>query len=280
MKKINFWAVVAALVFVSTSCVKKSDYDALMAQKDSIQLCFDETIDALDAVEAAFQEIRIMENQISTLSGQSEVTTKERKAELLNQIEVIKEKLQQNRAKIEKLEAQLAASRRENAPLKATIERLKKELAAKDEQIAALEKEIAARDAKIVELKKTIDNLNGDIDGLNQKSAAQLAALKSKDDEMNAVYYTMKKAKDLKNEFIIKGGKLVFKQGYDMSTFTKIDRREVKSIPLNTKKALVLSAHPEGSFSLVKGSDNMMTLKINDVAKFWSAANYLVVAVK
>ena len=280
MKKISFWAVVAALAFVSTSCVKKSDYEALMAQKDSIQMDYDETIDALNAVEAAFQEIRIMENQISTLSSQSEVATKERKAELLNQIAAIKETLQQNREKIEKLEAQLAASRRENAPLKATIERLKQEMAQKDELIAALENSLAERDAKIVELNTTIGGLNDNIDQLNQTSAQQQATIKTQDDDMNTVWYTTKKAKDLKNDLIIKSGKLAFKQGYDFSSFTKVDKRELTSLPLNTKKAILLSAHPEGSFSLDKGSNNMVTLKIKDVEKFWSASNYLVIAVK
>jgi len=260
--------------------VKKSDYDALLAEKDSITVCYNETLDAFTAVEAAFQDIRIMENQLAGFVKESEMATKERKAQLLSEIENIKEILKQNREKIANLQARLAASQRENKPLKDAIARLKEELAKKDELIAALEASLAQRDAQIGELNSTIAGLNNDIDQLNQLSAQQQATIKGQENDLYSVWFAIKKPKDLKDEFIIKSGKVALKQGYDMSSFTKADMRDLKSIPLNSKKAIVLSAHPEGSFSLDKGTDKMVTLNISDREKFWSASNYLIIAVK
>ena len=62
--------------------------------------------------------------------------------------------------------------------------------------------------------------------------------------------------------------------------FTDLDIREMKVIPLNSKKAKLLSVHPADSYTLETGEDGNMTLKINDENNFWKQTKYLVVMIE
>ena len=50
-------------------------------------------------------------------------------------------------------------------------------------------------------------------------------------------------------------------------------------IPVNSKKAKVLSAHPADSYTLETGEDGNLVLKINDEGAFWKQTKYLVVMI-
>ena len=63
------------------------------------------------------------------------------------------------------------------------------------------------------------------------------------------------------------------------ANFTDLDIREMKVIPLNSKKAKLLSVHPADSYTLETGEDGNMTLKINDENNFWKQTKYLVVMI-
>ena len=60
-------------------------------------------------------------------------------------------------------------------------------------------------------------------------------------------------------------------------TVFEIFLRNINEIVLGTKKAKVLTTHPEDSYTVVEGGDGMLTLKILDSTKFWSVTRYLVV---
>ena len=62
------------------------------------------------------------------------------------------------------------------------------------------------------------------------------------------------------------------------SAFEKADMREMKEITFETKKALILTTHPGGSYTLVKDKGTV-TIKISNPAKFWSISRYLVVQI-
>ena len=55
--------------------------------------------------------------------------------------------------------------------------------------------------------------------------------------------------------------------------------RELTSLPLNSKKAKLLSTHPSDSYTLEAGDDGMQTLKINNPSAFWKQTKYLVVMI-
>ena len=58
------------------------------------------------------------------------------------------------------------------------------------------------------------------------------------------------------------------------------DKRELKSITLNTTKATILTNHPESSYQLTKGDDDNLSLEIVDQDAFWNISNYLIISIK
>ena len=61
--------------------------------------------------------------------------------------------------------------------------------------------------------------------------------------------------------------------------FINIDIRETTAIPVNSKKAKLLSVHPADSYTLEAGEDGILVLKITDVTAFWKQTKYLVVMI-
>jgi hypothetical protein len=67
---------------------------------------------------------------------------------------------------------------------------------------------------------------------------------------------------------------------FNKDYFTQIDIRTDKEIKLYSKSAKLLTAHPEGSYGLVKDDKEQLTLVITNPNKFWSISRYLVIEVK
>ena len=67
---------------------------------------------------------------------------------------------------------------------------------------------------------------------------------------------------------------------FNKDYFTQIDIRTTKEIRLYSKRASLLTTHPEGSYELVKDDKNQYSLVILDPTNFWSVSKYLVLLVK
>ena len=67
---------------------------------------------------------------------------------------------------------------------------------------------------------------------------------------------------------------------FNKDYFTQIDIRTDKEIKLYSKDAKLLTAHPEGTYELVKDDKGQLILKITNPNKFWSVSRYLVIEVK
>ncbi|MGZ4038226.1 MAG: hypothetical protein ACXVPQ_10395, partial [Bacteroidia bacterium] len=63
----------------------------------------------------------------------------------------------------------------------------------------------------------------------------------------------------------------------DPGNFTKIDYTKVQSIPINSRKAKLVTTHPSDSYTWNKENDQITALTITQPEKFWSASKYLVV---
>ncbi len=64
------------------------------------------------------------------------------------------------------------------------------------------------------------------------------------------------------------------------SYFTEVDTRTMNEIRLYSKKAELLTSHPDGSYALRKDQSGEYMLQIRDQKKFWSVSKYLVIMVK
>ena len=162
------------------------------------------------------------------------------------------------------------------------VERLKAENEEKAAMITALQAELAQRDAQIKELDASIASLNSKLDALSNENKDQQDQLNAQDQALNTVFYTIGTKKELKAKGILEGGILKVKtlQGVvNDADFTKADLRNVPSIPLNVKKATLMTSHPEGSYTFVKEGKVITELSITNPEEFWSVSKYLVIRI-
>ena len=283
-----------ALLWATSCNVERSDkYQALLAERDSLYTeavaakgGFDQALNTINEIESALESVRAQEN-IIMMENQEGNTNK-----AVSEINAIQQTLQENHQKIEKLEKQLAEQGATSKALNQTVSRLKKQLEEKDTYISSLKDElqqskeqIATLNEQVTDLSKNINELNSNLDVMSVQNAAQQATIENQDAMLNAVWVCIAPQQTLVDKGILSKGGLfksseLSKQGYDKSQFVEIDKREVGSIPLNTKKPTIMTNHPENSYQIVEVDGGNKVLEILDKEAFWSISNYLVVSIK
>ena len=283
------------VALITTSCdVERSEkYQALLAERDSLYTeavaakgGFDNALNTINEIETALEAVRAQEN-IIMMDNQEGNTNK-----AVSEINAIQQTLQENRQKIEKLEKQLAAEGAISKALNQTVSRLKKQLEEKDTYISNLKdelqqsrKQIATLNEQVTELGENINELNSNLDVMAVQNAAQQATIENQDAMLNTVWICIATQQALVDKGIVSKGGLfqsseISKQGFDKTQFRQGNKRDVEIIPLNTKKAKIMTNHPESSYQINEGEDGAQTLQILDKEAFWSMSNYLVVSIK
>ena len=232
----------------------------------------------LNDVQEGFQQINEAENRVNVNNAENAPANV--KEQVKADLAFIQAKLKENRERIAELEAKAEKGDKNAAALRRTIKNLKAELAAKEEQIAALQAEVAAKNARIQQLDGEVANLTNVKNELTAKNAANEQVIANQDKAMHTAWYVIAKKKALKEQNILKRGDVMEQANVVKDGFIEIDIRNVVEIPVGSKKATVLSAHPEGSYELVADADGMKVLKVLDPQTFWSVTRYLVVRAK
>lgn len=292
--KLAFVCGLCALLWATSCNVERSEkYQALLAERDSLYTeavaskgGFDQALNTINEIESALESVRAQEN-IIMMDNQEGNTNK-----AVSEINAIQQTLQENRQKIENLEKQLAEQGATSKALNQTVSRLKKQLEEKDTYISSLKSElqqskeqIASLNEQVSDLNDNINELTSNIDVMTVQNAAQQATIENQDAMLNAVWICIAPQQTLVDKGIISKGGLfsaseISKQGFDKSQFAEMDKREVESIPLNTKKPKFMTNHPESSYQIVDAEDGNKILQIIDKEAFWSISNYLVVSIK
>ena len=293
MKKIVSILSICSLAMALTSCfVSTSKYDAVVQERDSLRLVasnvttdFEASLRTINEIETALQTVREAENIIMIESQEGNTNY------AVSQIDAIQRTIQQNKEKIAELENQLAQSGSTSKQLSATVNRLKKELDEKDPYINNLRDELNVSKAQVADLTVRVDSLNQNvrdlnenIDNLNNQNAEQQAVIRNQDVELNTVYYFVAPMETLVERGLANKGGLFSKSTasneIDKSMMVAADKRELKSITLNTTKATILTNHPESSYQITKGDDGMLSLNILNADAFWNTSNYLIISIK
>ena len=293
MKKIVSLSGSLAVAVMLCACVESSPkYKAVEAQRDSLMVVaanvttdFESSLRTINEIETALQTVREAEN-IILIENQEGNTNY-----AVSQIEAIDRTIQQNKAKINELEKQLADAGSKSKQLTATINRLKGELNDKDTYITNLRKELNASQAKVVELSDQVEDLNqnvealnANIDNLNAQSEEQQTTIRLQDAALNTVYYYVATMDILKEHGLVTKNGVFSKESVSMTLNKDLmhaaDRRELSIIPLNTKKAIIMTNHPESSYQITKADDGVLSLVIVDKEAFWNISNYLIISIK
>ena len=282
MKKIIF---MAALVSMLASCLDgfKSNNGG-DRERDSLRNIIDQKDNELNDLMGTFNEIQQGFDLINEAEGR--VNMMRMGAENNNSAENIRENMQfiqetldENKRKIEELQSKLKSSSINSAKLKEAINSLTQQLTEKNAELEQLRAQLAEKDVKIEQLSGTVSNLQTENAQVKQQRDETAQIARNQDAQLNTAWYVFGTSKELKAEGILSKGE-VLQGNYNKNYFTQIDIRKVNVIPLESKSASILTNHPAGSYTLLKDSKGKYTLRITDVAQFWSVSKYLVVKVK
>ncbi|MGN0068639.1 MAG: hypothetical protein ACI350_02750 [Prevotella sp.] len=284
MKK-TFLFITAVVALALSGCKEDRKTVDLQAasQRDSLQKIItqkdneiNDMMETFNQIQAGFREINEAENRV-TVMKEGEGTDKTR--QIMENIQTISTTMRQNRVLIEKLRQQLRESSFKSEQLKATIEELVSQMNEKDKQLRELQDELKAKDIHIAQLDETISELNDDVTTLKTDNTKKAETISSQDKMLNTAWFVFGTKKELKDQRIIDGDK-VLEANFNKSYFTKIDIRVEKEIKLYSKSARILTMHPSESYSLQRNANKQYVLRIINPQIFWSTSKYLVVLVK
>lgn len=276
--------VLSAITLVSCEFVTKREQE-LTAKNESLAMelseknkALDQAIQAIADIQEGFRAINEAEGRVNIQSqGGEGISDAERMKE---DILFIQQKMEDNRKQIEQLQKKLKASGNETASLRKVLTNLQKELEAKVASIAALHVELAEKNIRIAELDKAVATLTGDVNNLQQVTDVQQEVIEQQVVQLNTAWYVYGTAKELKEQNILQGGKVLSSADFNKSYFTEIDVRVDRVFPLYTKHAQLLTTHPAGSYEFVKDADKQLTLNVLDFEAFWSVSRYMVIQVR
>ena len=276
--------VLSAITLVSCEFVTKREQE-LTAKNESLAMelseknkALDQAIQAIADIQEGFRAINEAEGRVNIQSqGGEGISDAERMKE---DILFIQQKMEDNRKQIEQLQKKLKASGNETASLRKVLTNLQKELEAKVASISALHVELAEKNIRIAELDKAVATLTGDVNNLQQVTDVQQEVIEQQVVQLNTAWYVYGTAKELKEQNILQGGKVLSSADFNKSYFTEIDVRVDRVFPLYTKHAQLLTTHPAGSYEFVKDADKQLTLNVLDFEAFWSVSRYMVIQVR
>lgn len=260
----------------------KGDLKETLATQDSLFALLNDITDGMS-------QIKEMEKIIATPGGLGQETAS-RKDQIKNDMLALQQALQERRERLDALEKKLKSTGNENSNLNRTIQSLRAQIADQETEIATLTNQLAEANIKIEQLGTQVNTLNATVDTLNtnldsEKKSRQLAELQSQQaqNELNECFYAIGSKSELKKQKILETGFLrktkLLKGQFNNNYFTLGDKRHLKTIPLHSKKAKVLTGQPENTYEIYTDSNGQKILRITNPEKFWQMTNYLVIQI-
>ena len=164
-----------------------------------------------------------------------------------------------------------------------------------EQKIIELEASVKQSENEISDLKNTLVSKNFEIDQLNTQNAELQSTIVQKEEKINRQTYEMNKAfyacgttKQLKSKGLLtkKGGFIGLGKtkslsgSFSDSSFVQVDITTTKTIPVNSKKARLISEHPANSYQFIRDKENKIeSVEIKDPALFWKISKYAVVEI-
>lgn len=294
MKKILFFVWLMIGLALMPACKRANQLEQEALRQDSINAALQDSINTANAerdslielmsdIAAGMNQIKQMQDIVSSNNLSSE--TPDRKKQLRDDLVLIQQSITQQKQRLADLEKRLRQSTNFNAKMEKTISGLKQQLEEQQKTINTLTGQLEAAHIQIKNLNQSVDSLSTVTKAVTkEKEAAQEESrqLTNEVNNLNTCYYVIGSKKELKANKIIESGFLrktkILEGDFEMSYFTKADRRTLSEIPLHSKKAQLLTNHPKDSYELVDQGGTKV-LRILNGNRFWEKSNFLVVKV-
>ena len=257
--------------------------EALTVKKDSSITIF---LNDFTDIQVRLDSIKKMETVLD-VSGSEKGIKSNQKEKILVDIATINGLLKDNKESIANLKRRLRNSGLKSGKLEALVNDLEKRSNSLEDNLKQRDTQIAQLNKKIGEQVKDIESLDGQIVEIEEKSELMKEQLQIQEATLNKGYYAVGTVHKLKDEGVVEkeGGILgigsvpVMSNDFAQNEFSKVDIRNFHYLPLDSRKAKVISVHPADSYHL-SGSADRDTLYVDNPGEFWSASKYLVVATR
>ena len=292
MKKTVIILSLAFVAMIVASCNRhQEELDAAIKANDSLSMILNNKDAEIDSLFATLNEIEenlaavnsrynaVQELRRANIEGQPNV-----KNQINEQIKSIESLMASSKQKLANLQSKVSASGKEGAHLQELITKQEERIAAQESQIAELLTEL--ENNKVI-----IKKLNEDVSTLTASNQEKDQYIQHQTNEANRAYYVVGTYADLSVAGIVnKAGGFIgigrhqgTSSDMNLDRFTQIDRTKVTTIPINMRKAVVVSKHPDSSSELVMDENDpkmVSSLRILNPAKFWELTRYLVISTK
>ena len=294
MKKILFFVWLMIGLAVMPACQRTNQLEQEAMRQDSINAALQDSINTANAerdslmelmgdIASGMDQIKQLQDIVSSNNLSSE--TPDRKKQLRDDLVLIQQSITQQKQRLADLEKRLRQSTNFNAKMEKTIVSLKQQLDDQQKTINTLTGQLEAAHIQIKNLNQSVDSLSTVTKTVTkEKEAAQEESrqLTNEVNNLNTCYYVIGSKKELKANKIIESGFLrktkILEGDFEMSYFTKADRRTLNEIPLHSNKAQLLTNHPKDSYELVD-QGGAKVLHILNANRFWEKSNFLVIKV-
>jgi chromosome segregation ATPase len=286
---------VCLFALILASCHNyKNDAERLEVVVDSLKtktLEKDSTIEVFlndfAEIQANLDSIKKMEMFMTGAGDAERVMNDSDKEKILSDIATINGLLRDNQKLIANLRTRLSNTNLKTGRLEEMVNKLEVQTKSLQENLETKDREINRLGEQVLEKNQSISELELEIDQMTTYRSLLRDSLKMQEAELNRAFFTMGSISELKNNEIVEreGGILgigstpVIRKDFPRDNFTPTDIRVFRFLPLDARKAEVLSVHPAGSFH-ISGDNRADTLFVDNPEAFWSVTNYLVVTVK
>lgn len=282
----NRLPVLLIVCFAAFGCENyKDEFEQISRERDSLIFVGDVKDSSINSFLAAFNEIEAnldsivnREQAIELNSMQGTEIAGDQRERINEDIRIINDLLERNRALMADMQKQLRYSQGRVAELQTLADKLKQQVAEGEAQLVELKVQLA-------ELNLNIDNLNVMLDTITAQKSVQEQQLAEKIERLHTAWYVVGTFKELRDKNVVnkEGGFLgigknqTLKQDFNNDAFTQIDVTKVASIPLDSRSVKIITNHPSNSYTLERKDSRITALDILDYDRFWGASKYLVV---
>lgn len=284
MKPISHFILFALVALLITSCnIKQRDAEIahLKAITDSLTQVETQKTEAINgfvddfiAIQDNIALIKKKEGMIDKMVTSGVENKPDAREQIIQDMRDIYQLLQENKKKLSEMRQRESTTSKESDALNRMVLSLQNDLKQKTVEITALRQELAKYRLEISGLESVIDQLDRELDYQNEVIAAQDVVLRE-------AWYRIATRKDLKAEQVIDNkGKVIFSGDEANAYFVRADKKKTTAIPVFTKKANLVSFHPEGSYLLCGEKKWVDSIQIIDKTAFWSVSNYCIIEVK
>lgn len=244
---------------------------------------------SFDQIESNLAQITATENKLKFNFDEGDIETNANQQERIqSEINLIEHLIAENNRIIEDLNNQVLNKNKRLASVNKKMAGLNKKIKNYETQTAELKKANDLLAKNIEEL--TVENNFLSLENEHQKFLLEDTEkiIAQKDDTINMAFYVTGTFDELKQAKIVaKEGGIIgigatksLQENFNTGDFIQVDKRNINSIPVYSKKAEIITNHPTDSYELVEENGIVNFIKITNNDLFWEKSKFLVIETK